>query len=240
MLRALGFSNVLGGIALGKTFEERVAGRLEAALFEAGALLSKSITWMLVVSGLLLLMSWGIAAEAPIKVPVVDLELERPTAVAVVLVMYAFSYLRYIVLINQQKYIFWELAEVGGYYQKKVYPWQSLNPSPVNAVLYHAYMRPESVNPRHVAFSVFLSLLFALAPVPAVIYLLGAFDGQWVVLLCFGLAFVVYAYAGKHYFEYIERDRKQRDKVRGYFDEEPADDASSVEAKEQFEPDSQA
>ena len=204
-----------------KDDKDRIISRLETSLFEAGSQLSKSVVWMMVISSTLFLLTHGTDPNKLVKIPAIGLELTRVTSVAVVLVMYAFSYLRYIVLTNHQKYIFWELAEVGGYYQRKSYPWQSLNPTAINAILFHGYRRPKSVKPYNIQFLAIMAIIFAAAPIPAIIYLTGEFSGQPILMVCFIFSLYIYGYAGKHYFEYMRNDNKQREDVAHYFNQQP-------------------
>ncbi len=200
--------------------KERLIDRLETSLFEAGSQLSKAITWLIVIGSTLFLMSWGIEEGKPVKIPIIGLELVRTTAISVVLVMYSFAYLRYSVLTNHQKYLFWSLAEHGGYYQRKTYPWQSLNPTAANAILYHAYSSKDALRNHSIAFSALMALGFALLPFTAIFHLTTIYNGQPILISLSILALVVYGYAGKHHYEYMRRDLKQRGKVAPYFKEQ--------------------
>lgn len=188
---------------------------LKTSLFEAGAQLWRAFTWLMVICATLLLVSLGISSDKELQIPLIALSLSKYDAAAALLLMYSFAYLRYVVIANHQRYLFWDLAEKGGYYASKSYPWEALHPNAVNAIGYYAYVKGAALELDNLRFITLLNSFFGLVPLCGIVYLTAAAFGKWFPTTCLFLSGLVYAYAVAHLRKHIVRDQIQRKKVQG-------------------------
>ncbi len=202
------------------SYNDRTISVLETSLFEAGSQLWKSFIWLLVICATLFLVSFGISAGTEMRIPLIDLNLSKPDAVAAMLVMYSLVYLRYVVTTNYQKYLFWDLAEKGGYYAEKTYPWQALHPNAVNAIGYYAYVKGGALEADTLRFIVIINWVFIAIPPVSIGYLCFTAFGQSFPTTCLFVSAAIFAYAVAHMRKHYKRDVSQRERVQGFFDRE--------------------
>jgi hypothetical protein len=145
--------------------------RTSNALFESGKVVSRSVVFILVITSALVLVVWGVNPDRPIAVPIAGLSLDRFYAIGVFLVVYTLSLLQFVVQVNYQKYLFWELSDLIG--SKGLYdrPWQCLYPGTINYFIFYKFIHRGKTQKTNSVIVVLTIMIIVYVPLPVMIEL---------------------------------------------------------------------
>lgn len=186
--------------------EEIKRDSLGKSIFEAGAKVSKSITLLMTISLTLVLAIYN--ENDKIKVPFTTIEIENYRAIIVLLFIYMVFYLNYVILLNKQKYLFNELSRYKPYSQDKTLPWESLNPTVYNTILYHSFKKSSSTKLHNIILIGLFSYSLGLFIPGFAIYCLYKEVGFNIVLFWIIPSLIIYAFSVIHSHEYLKSRTK--------------------------------
>lgn len=180
------------------------------SLFESGKIVSKSIAWLLIMSSALVLVTWVVKPTEPIPVPIAGLKLDRYYAIGVFLVVYTLALLRFVIAVNYQKYLFWELSKLLGLKDVHEKPWQYIFPGTMNYLLFHGYLHGGTIQSFNLSLMVINILAVVVIPIPVVLLLVIERTTDYLSLSMVFMSLLFYWTAVKNIKAHIALDIEHR------------------------------